>query len=178
MNTVGFNIIPKSEIDLDVAAKEIFNIHKSVGWTETDDRISLRRLHEDANVTYFARDNTTQKIIGYVTAKPITSHGSNREISNWYVSFIAVDKTCQSKGCGRELMQKIFEMSINSKSSIHLDCQEYLKDFYEKICHPSFEYSSRVIRQSYYDPNTLEYDILYKFKEPTNNSAPTLDDYL
>ena len=124
----GFDLKGKKKLnrEQEKVIRAIQNIHKTIGWDLTDDRISIRRYLENFNRSVFAVSKDGE-IVGYATAKKIDD-------KNYYLSFIAVDKEKQTSDIGRVLLLRIFE-KVKKKGGerIVLDYEdsEILNKFYD-----------------------------------------------
>lgn len=157
MNSIkNYEIISKKKVDTEEACCAILVIHRSVAWEEGDDRLSIRRLQEPQNLSYFIRKNASQEIVAYITAKPIKN--------GYYVSFIAVKSEEQGQKYGTVLMQKIFDKAIKKGGSeLHLDFegdkpQNY--HFYDKFSYPhQIEHTSTTFYSG-----SPRYQVVYNLK--------------
>lgn len=124
-----YKIICKHKISEDEACQAIVGIHRSVAWGEGHDYLSIERLQEPENLSYFLRKNVDQEIVAYATAKPIKN--------GYYLSFIAVKSEEQGHKYGTHLMQKIFDKVI--KKGATMLCLDFKGDnpqkyhFYDKF---------------------------------------------
>lgn len=91
----------KLSTDKEKVIEAIKGIHRSVGWNEQDDAISVKGYKENGNISVFAMSKDGS-IIGYTTARPV-----DHQI--YYLSFIAVDRKQQSNGIGRRLLFRVIE---------------------------------------------------------------------
>ena len=73
-------------------------------WT-SDISLSQRRLEEEGNKTYFAKEG--DEIVGYATMRP-SKYGEKK---GYYVSYIAIDPKHQGKKIGKILMEKLFTVA-------------------------------------------------------------------
>jgi ribosomal protein S18 acetylase RimI-like enzyme len=92
--------------------KAIEKIHTLIKWTTVDTKLSLKRLEEKPNSTYFLLSND-HHIEGYVTIKPIPKH--------FYISFIAISPDFQGKKGGKALMRRIFQKAIKHERAVTLE---------------------------------------------------------
>jgi len=127
-----FYIVSKNKLDQkgieEDPKTEIPYIHQSVGWGDFDNRLSLQRLSQKTNKTYFLIAKETNQIKGYVTIKP-----DDKVKESYYISFIAIHADSHGKRGGEALMRKVFQKAIKANYSVRLECEESLKGFYGKF---------------------------------------------
>lgn len=98
-----YQLVSKHKLhDMKSNIEAIVEIHKSIGWTLSDDRMSIMRYKQIQNITTFALDKRGT-IIGYSTLRRDPRMDKPGEA---YLSFIAVHGDAQASGIGMELLTR------------------------------------------------------------------------
>lgn len=96
-----------------------------VGWPNPPKpSVHLQLLKESYKVV-LCLDETTQKVIGFITA---TSDG----VLSAYIPFLEVLPSYQGRGIGQELVKRLLE-ELKDIYMIDLICDESLQPYYEKL---------------------------------------------